>query len=66
MIVYKLVVSCEKPKVYALIVTTVDKVECWVYLKGFPVAASWEQIKILLKGLETSGNTIFSSYKGMV
>lgn len=64
--VYKLVVNCEKPKVYALIVTTLDKVECWIYLKGFPVAASLGQIQTLLKGLETSGNTITGTYKGMV
>ena len=64
--VYKLVVGCKKPKVYALIVTTLDKVECWIYLKGFPVAASLGQIQTLLKGLETSGDTGISTYKGMV
>ena len=53
-IVYKLIVNCKKPKVYALIETRVDDIKSWIYVKGIPIKASIQEIRNLVEGIELS------------
>lgn len=46
----KLVINCNKPKIYALIEEIDGKVRCWLYIEGFPVPVSENKIRELLLG----------------
>ena len=50
---YKLIINCNKPKVYALIEEIDGKIKCWLYVKDFPVPVSEDKIKDLLLGKGT-------------
>ncbi|MCK5607973.1 hypothetical protein KAR91_39195 [Candidatus Pacearchaeota archaeon] len=47
---YKMVINCNKPKVYALIEEIDGKVRCWLYYEGIPVPVSVDKIQALLLG----------------
>ena len=51
---YKLIVNCNKPKIYALVELKSGKLKCWLYVKGFPVPASKEILQNLVTGIEAN------------